>query len=149
MKMMIYRAKAVLHQTTLGILKLTVLYGRRNVNTAKKQCANYSTRHATSSVISAVRHLASYASRNIERNGFKVKVVSMFIAVTRMHSLEGTLCSTVQIVSTKVQGVEILTARASLSITNKTKKQMGGDFYHQDSCSCVLYHTSSYLYFMC
>lgn len=80
------------------------------------------------SVISAVRHLASYASRNMERNGFNVKVVSMFIAVTRMHSLEGTLCSTVQIVSTKVQGVEILTARASLSITNKTKKQMGGDF---------------------
>ena len=52
----------------------------------------------------------------------------MFIAVTRMHSPEGTLYSTVQIVSTRVQGVEILTARASLSMTNKTKKQMGGDF---------------------
>ena len=119
--MIVNRTKAVLHPTTLGILKLILLYGRRNVNTVRKQCANYSTRRATTSVMNAARHLASYASRNMERNGFNVKVVSRIIALTRMHILEGSLRSTVQIVSTKVQGVIRMTARVSLSITKQTK----------------------------
>jgi hypothetical protein len=57
----------------------------------------------------------------MERNGFNVKVVSRIIALTMMHILEGSLRSTVQVVSTKVQGVIRMTARVSLSITKQTK----------------------------
>ena len=65
---------AVLHPTTPGILKLILLYGRKNVNTSREQYADYSTRRATTCVINAVRHLARNASSNLERNGFNVKV---------------------------------------------------------------------------
>ena len=40
---------AVLHPTTPGILKLILLYGRKNVNTSREQYADYSTRRATTS----------------------------------------------------------------------------------------------------
>ncbi len=61
-------------------LKLILLYGRKNVNTAREQYADYSTRRATTCVINAVRHLARNASSNLERNGFNVKVALKFSA---------------------------------------------------------------------